>query len=260
MSEGDLTIHVCTACRRARADLPEGFDQPGLALAERLAAQLAAKGSTIPVLPVECLCVCKRPCTIALSADGSKLYVALSNWNYIVVYDTAAGVLATPIYCPSGISGLAMSPDGTTLYGAARFNAEVYKVDVASDTVVDTWSVGIDIEGSAHPMTVSPDGGRLYVGRASSEVPPEADAFVITVDTGDGSELAWTTLAGTPASLAVEPEGRFVYAAIPGADSVQVVDTTTSEVDRTIGGFHSPAAIAPPVEPIMDGLFGSGFD
>lgn len=75
MSEGDLTIHVCTACRRARADLPEGYDQPGLALAERLAAQLADKGSTIPVLPVECLCVCKRPCTIALSADGKWTYL-----------------------------------------------------------------------------------------------------------------------------------------------------------------------------------------
>ena len=75
MSEGDLTIHVCTACRRARADLPEGYDQPGLALAERLAEQLAAKGSTIPVLPVECLAVCKRPCTIALSADGKWTYL-----------------------------------------------------------------------------------------------------------------------------------------------------------------------------------------
>ena len=75
MSEGDLTIHVCTACRRARADLPEGYDQPGLALAERLAEQLKAKGSTIPVLPVECLSVCKRPCTIALSADGKWTYL-----------------------------------------------------------------------------------------------------------------------------------------------------------------------------------------
>ena len=75
MSEGDLTIHVCTACRRARAGLPEGYDQPGLALAERLTAQLKAKGSTIPVLPVECLAVCKRPCTIALSADGKWTYL-----------------------------------------------------------------------------------------------------------------------------------------------------------------------------------------
>ena len=75
MSEGDLTIHVCTACRRARADLPEGYDQPGLALAERLSAELKAKDSTISVLPVECLCVCKRPCTIALSADGKWTYL-----------------------------------------------------------------------------------------------------------------------------------------------------------------------------------------
>ncbi|MGO4407208.1 DUF1636 family protein [Bosea sp. RAF48] len=75
MSEGDLTIHVCTACRRARADLPEGYDQPGLALAEALAERLIAKGSTIPVLPVECLAVCKRPCTIALCADGKWTYL-----------------------------------------------------------------------------------------------------------------------------------------------------------------------------------------
>ncbi|WP_353184508.1 DUF1636 domain-containing protein [Bosea sp. (in: a-proteobacteria)] len=75
MSEGDLTIHVCTACRRARADLPEGYDQPGLALAEALAAQLTARGSTISVLPVECLAVCKRPCTIALSAEGKWTYL-----------------------------------------------------------------------------------------------------------------------------------------------------------------------------------------
>jgi predicted metal-binding protein len=75
MSEGDLTIHVCTACRRVRADLPEGYDQPGQALAEALAERLTAKGSTIPVLPVECLAVCKRPCTIALSADGKWTYL-----------------------------------------------------------------------------------------------------------------------------------------------------------------------------------------
>lgn len=75
MSEGDLTIHVCTACRRARPDLPEGYDQPGIGLAERLAAQLEARGSRIAVLPVECLAVCKRPCTVAFAADGKWTYL-----------------------------------------------------------------------------------------------------------------------------------------------------------------------------------------
>ena len=85
MLEGDLalaiaarlepgcTIHVCTACRRQREDLPEGYDQPGLALTEALAERMA--GSGIAVAPVECLAVCKRPCTIALAADGKWTYL-----------------------------------------------------------------------------------------------------------------------------------------------------------------------------------------
>ncbi|AMJ62629.1 DUF1636 family protein [Bosea sp. PAMC 26642] len=75
MSQRDLTIHVCTACRRVREDLAEGYDQPGLDLAEALTGRLAgAEG--IAVLAVECLAVCKRPCTVAFAADGK--------WTYLV--------------------------------------------------------------------------------------------------------------------------------------------------------------------------------
>jgi len=75
MPEGDLTIHVCTVCRRQREDLPDGFDQPGIALAQALTQRLDEKGSTIPVLAVECLAVCKRPCTVAFAADGKWTYL-----------------------------------------------------------------------------------------------------------------------------------------------------------------------------------------
>lgn len=75
MSQRDLTIHVCTVCRRVREDLAEGYDQPGLDLAEALTDRLAgAEG--ISVLAVECLAVCKRPCTVAFAADGK--------WTYLV--------------------------------------------------------------------------------------------------------------------------------------------------------------------------------
>jgi predicted metal-binding protein len=85
MIEGDLalatqarqepgcTIHVCTVCRRQREDLPEGYDQPGIGLAAALSERMA--GSGIAVAPVECLAVCKRPCTIALTADGKWTYL-----------------------------------------------------------------------------------------------------------------------------------------------------------------------------------------
>jgi predicted metal-binding protein len=67
------TLHVCTTCRRPRPDLAEGYDQPGIALAQSLEERLA--GSGIPVVPVECLSVCKRPCTVALVAEGKWTYV-----------------------------------------------------------------------------------------------------------------------------------------------------------------------------------------
>jgi predicted metal-binding protein len=75
MSEGGLTIFVCVACQRPRADLPEGFDRPGLALAEALRERVAASGSTIPVEPVDCLAVCNRPCTVAFAAGGKWTYL-----------------------------------------------------------------------------------------------------------------------------------------------------------------------------------------
>ena len=73
LQEHGCTIHVCTACRRQRDDLPDGYDRPGVELASTLASRLA--GSGIAVVPVECLAVCKRPCTIALSANGKWTYL-----------------------------------------------------------------------------------------------------------------------------------------------------------------------------------------
>lgn len=75
MSQRDLTIHVCTACRRVRADLAEGYDQPGFGLTEALSERLSASEG-VTVLAVECLAVCKRPCTVAFTADGK--------WTYLV--------------------------------------------------------------------------------------------------------------------------------------------------------------------------------
>jgi YVTN family beta-propeller protein len=268
---GDDTVSVVDADTRSEvATIAVGAHPTGLALSPDDSRLYVANtdGDSISVIDTRARTVVStvpvdadsKPKTLAISADGGKLYVALSNWVWIAVYDTAAGALSAPIYCPSGISGIAMAPDGTTAYAAASLSSQVYKIDVATDTVVDTWDVGIDVDGFPHPVAVSPDGGRIYVGRGSSASPPQNGAYLIAVDTADGSELAWSTLAGPPGSLAVEPEGRFVYAAIPDADSVQVVDTTTGETVRTIGGFHAPTAIAPPVEPILDRLFGSGFD
>ena len=69
------TVYVCTTCRRRTGEGEGDFDQPGRALAERVTNLLAADAG-IEVVPVECLSVCKRPCTVALAAPGK--------WSYVV--------------------------------------------------------------------------------------------------------------------------------------------------------------------------------
>ena len=68
------TLFICTSCRRPLDGDEARFDHPGPALAERVAARLA-DDPTITVTPVECLAVCKRPCTVALSGEGKWTYV-----------------------------------------------------------------------------------------------------------------------------------------------------------------------------------------
>lgn len=74
-TEHGCTIHVCTVCRRRREDLPDGYDQPGAALALALGERLNQAQDGVTVVTAECLAVCKRPCTIALAADGKWTYL-----------------------------------------------------------------------------------------------------------------------------------------------------------------------------------------
>jgi predicted metal-binding protein len=71
----DVCLHVCVTCRP-----PGGPDErdlrPGAILHRALTEALAADGApTVRVEAVECLSVCKRPCTVALSGPGRWTYI-----------------------------------------------------------------------------------------------------------------------------------------------------------------------------------------
>jgi predicted metal-binding protein len=73
--ERAVTLHVCVTCRNGEA--PDDAPRPGARLHQALEAALAERGSDIPlrIEPVECLSVCKRPCTVAVSSEGRWTYV-----------------------------------------------------------------------------------------------------------------------------------------------------------------------------------------
>jgi predicted metal-binding protein len=66
------SVFICTTCKA------EGDAEPrGTALFEAVIGQLRqSPAEELVITPIECLAVCKRPCTVALSATGK--------WTYIV--------------------------------------------------------------------------------------------------------------------------------------------------------------------------------
>jgi predicted metal-binding protein len=68
----DVTVFICVSCRGEAAQT----DRPGRALLDAVTTALSAGAdATVAVRPVECLAVCKRPCTVALAGNGKWTYV-----------------------------------------------------------------------------------------------------------------------------------------------------------------------------------------
>lgn len=74
MNEATVTIFVCVSCRRSLGDAEESCDQPGRGLVDTLQARLRGHAS-VTVTPVDCLAVCKRPCTVALAGADKWTYL-----------------------------------------------------------------------------------------------------------------------------------------------------------------------------------------
>jgi predicted metal-binding protein len=68
-SRADVVVSVCTMCRGADADA-----NPGAALLAAL-REAAGDASRVTVREVQCLSVCKRPATVALSGPDHYTYV-----------------------------------------------------------------------------------------------------------------------------------------------------------------------------------------
>lgn len=72
MSETGVTVFICTSCK---STVNPGL-LPGRALIDAMVVRLGADAdNAVSVKGIECMAVCKRPCTIALAGSGKWTYV-----------------------------------------------------------------------------------------------------------------------------------------------------------------------------------------
>jgi hypothetical protein len=169
--------------------------------------------------------------------------------NSIIVTNLAGKPVAT-IGGQDGVEGIALSPDGSTLYAALSRLDAVSAISTASLEELDLYPLG----SGDSPYDVAVQSGRVWVSYRSS-----GGDFVGTVNPSDTPASAFTPLAlptsfSTPPQLVADPDGSgTLLASEPGADIATVAsyDVATRPVTMYNGPtflnceFPADLAIAP---------------
>ena len=181
---------------------------------------------------------------LAFSPDGTQAFASAGGNNKIRVYDVADQQLtetgSIPLPTPPGAdgqrrnpypAGLAIAPDGATLYAADNLGNALSVIDLGTRSVTATVPVG----ANPYAVVLADDGSRAYVSNWG-------ERSVSVVDTLN-PRLRQTLGVGThPSALALNSARQEVYVANTDSDTVSVIDTNLDVVTRTIDLAPYPEA------------------
>jgi YVTN family beta-propeller protein len=170
---------------------------------------------------------------IAVSADGTRVYVSNYGDDTVSVIDTATDRVVTNIPVGDQPKGVAISPDGTHVFVSSFRSDIVSVIETATDRVL----TNIPVENNPTGITVSPDGTRVYVSNQESQ-------RVSVIDTVTNRVLWNIPVGGAPRGVAINPDGTRVYVANSNSGTVSVIDTATDRVVTNIRVGDRPYGIA----------------
>ncbi|WP_328359578.1 tandem-95 repeat protein [Mycobacterium sp. NBC_00419] len=173
------------------------------------------------------------PFGMAISADGSILYIPNYGGTTVSVINTADYTTRTTIAGFRKPAGLALSPDGSTLYVANRENTTVSVINTADNTTRAT------ITGLMGPvaLALSPDGSTLYVSNYDTNT-------VSVINTANNTTRTTITGLHAPGGLAISPDGSTLYVSNYDTNTVSVINTADNTTRTTITGFSNPYGVA----------------
>jgi YVTN family beta-propeller protein len=171
------------------------------------------------------------PSGLAVTPDGTSVYVTCRGANSVSVISTASNSVVASIGVSSSPIQLAISPNGAQVYVVNQGSNQVSVIDTASKSVTANINVG------SHPNAVafSPSGARAYVTNLYG-------GNVSIIDTSSKSVIGTFPAASGPSGVVVIANGR-VYVGNQYSNSVTVHDTSGNLL-ATIAGFAFPNWLA----------------
>ena len=150
---------------------------------------------------------------LAISADGSKVYIASDRTGNFQVIDARRGVIAEQIHLGTDPNQLTLTRDGKFAYVPMRGEDMVAVVQLEPLKLIKK----IAVPKGPHDAYTSTDGRRIVVGAqygsAIIVIDPEKQELLYTLNTTDGVR-----------PLALTRDGRTVYAALSNLIGFVVAD------------------------------------
>mgnify|MGYP005845196605 FL=1 len=176
----------------------------------------------------------RSPLAMVADRDGRMLYVAEYTANSVAVVDTTKGAVARRIALPEAPGGLALSPDGKTLYVTNAAPAGLVR---CINTVTGEEQASVSVGHTPMAVALHPDGSPLYVGNRFNN-------DISVVDVATRKEMTRIPAVREPVALALTADGALLFVAnlLPDgpadgaytAATVSIIATASNSVAATV--------------------------
>lgn len=175
----------------------------------------------------------RLPYGVVVAPDGGKVYLTNDYLNIAIINTLTNTKIGNDIRAGVGAVGIAITPDGKTLYVANDDAGEVSVIDTLTNQ-----KVMINISVGSHPfgVAITPDGKKVYVthdGTASGD-PANDTISVINTSTNKVEATIKLDSGSNPHGIAITRDGTKAYVANYMLDTVSVIDTLKDKVTATV--------------------------
>jgi DNA-binding beta-propeller fold protein YncE len=178
---------------------------------------------------------------IAVAPDGATAYVDDPITGALLPISLASGTTGMPIRIAGGAGQIAITPDGATAY-VVTYDSTVVPVHLATGTT----GRPIPISHDAASIAIAPDGATAYVTSyidsldSDSGVHHYRDGKITPIDLATGTPGTPIPVGGTPAGIAITPDGATAYVTSPDNDTVVPVNLTAGIAGKPIPDPDGP--------------------
>ena len=212
------------------ADMAVGLKPPRLYVTEPGARRLAVIDAERWEQPVS-VALSDPPAAMQLQHDGRRLWVAAARDGAVTALATDDLAMAARIPIGGGAHLMAMTADDHRLLVTNQDDGSVTVIDPQGLAPVATVPVGT----APRAMVMSTLAGLAYVALADS---------IAVIDPARGALAGHIDSVAVATAIAISPDGRWGFAASPGANQVSIFDTTTNRLVQTMMVADAPFQIA----------------